>query len=296
MRYEEALSNREREARRAAVAFAEGREVAREVTPEEKAELLEAADALEALGFSPVVFLRRAVDAQERIVKDTDFASAREAREGNEKTIEAIARLLQEPDGGPDVLYSPGLLGVLQQLRYGAVPRFAGGPPLPFTPAEFDWVSWSNRYATGNEGRLEKLADAIALHPTTKARKADKTNALVLRLRAYQAVSGALESALKSARTVPDAAGIERELAARDVPEDLRPRLVSLALRSRAKLTGDPTLRELLAVWLADLVKGRAQAAALEPSAAPEAALKDLERLEKWARSLRRKLPQGKVG
>jgi hypothetical protein len=156
MRYEEALSNREREARRRAVAVAESREVTREVTTGEKTELLEAADALETLGFSPVVFLRRAVDAQERIAKDTDFASAREAREGNEKTIEAIARLLQEPDGGPDVLYSPGLLGVLQQLRYGAVPRFAGGPPLPFTPAEFDWVSWSNRYARGNEGAPRK--------------------------------------------------------------------------------------------------------------------------------------------
>ncbi len=173
MGYEDALLARERDAKPAAVAFAESRVVPREVTPEEKAELLEAADSLERLGFSAVVFLRRAVDAQERIAQDTGFASSRKE---NEKAIEAIARLLREPDGAPDVLYSPGLLGVLQHLRYGAVPRFAGGPVLPFTPAEFDWVSWSDRYANENEGRLDKLTDAIALHPTTKANKADRTN------------------------------------------------------------------------------------------------------------------------
>ncbi len=106
-----------------------------------------------------------------------------------------------------------------------------------------------------------------------------------------------LESTLKVVRAMEDSADlISRELASRGVPNDLRPRLVTVALKSRTKLTGDPTLRELLAVWLADLVTGRAQAAALEPSADPGAALKDLERLEKRVRSFRRKLSQGKVG
>jgi hypothetical protein len=293
MRYEEALMNREREARRAAVAFAEGREVTREVTREEKAELFEAADALEALGFSPVVFLRRAVDAQDRlaIAKEADAV-----RPKDKEALEAIKRHLREPDSGPDVLYSPGLLHLLQGLRYGAVPRFSSGPPVQFTDAEFDLVSLTAGHARGTEKFLDEIVPAIALHPRTKKTRNAKTNADVFRWRVYRVVSTALESALKGAGAVRDAAGIERELAAREVPEDLRPRLRSLALKSRAKLTGDPTLRELLAVWLADLVKGRGQAAALEPSADPGAALKDLERLEKWARSLRRNLPQGKVG
>jgi hypothetical protein len=290
MRYEEALSNREREARRAAVVFAEGRG-AREVTREEKAELLEAADALETLGFSPVVFLRRAIDAQERLApaKDAD-------RPKDEEALKAIKRHLREPDSGPDVLYSPGLLHLLQGLRYGAVPRFSSGPPVQFTDAEFDLVSLTAGHARGTEKFLDELVPAIALHPRTKKTTNAKTNADVFRWRVYQATREVLESALNGAGAALDAAGIERELAARDVPADLRPRLVSLALKSRAKLTGDPTLRELLALWLADLVKGRGQAAALEPSADPGAALKDLERLEKWARSLRRNLPQGKVG
>ncbi len=127
--------------------LAESRIVTREVTPEEKADLLEAADSLERLGFSAVVFLRRAVDAQERIAQDAGFASARKE---NEKAIEAIARLLREPDGGPDVLYSPGLLGVLQRLRCCAVPRFAGGPVLPLAA----------RYLTGFTATPMRTRDA----------------------------------------------------------------------------------------------------------------------------------------
>lgn len=233
------------------------------ITNEETAELLAVASKLRQRGISPLVFLRRALDAQARLVQDP-AARAAAASKSWEMEVAAICRLLQEPDAGPDVLFSPRLLERLRELRYGAVQRFSSTKPSPpFDPeTEFGLVSLAASYYAETGPLLGRLSRAIAVPGTSRAHTAAKVNADAHQWRVYQWTARTLKAALKkvraTSRIATRASAIEAELGAAKVPQDLRPRLAALALES---LKPGESLKMLLAPWLFDLRKGLGYAA-----------------------------------
>lgn len=247
VRYELDLRKREEETRAPAP-----------ITQEETTELLAVASKLRQGGDSPLVFLRRALDAQQRLRQDPAVAAAKTWDEG----VKAICQLLEKPNERPDVIFSPRLLNRLREFRLGAARPFAAESfPQPFDPEkEFGWVSMVADYHADTSPFLEKLSRAIGV-PRTKAHTAAKRNAKAHEFRVYQWTLRLLKSVLKKARATSKTAAqelIEGELKAAGVPTDLCPRLAARALESRE---GGESLNTLLGLWLMDLQKSLIQAA-----------------------------------